>query len=288
MAVRALPATDWLRSNWLLALILVLVGTYSLLRVSFLLPTIISQGVPPDWLQLNHGAELIASGGNPYDWDSALRFRWSPLAAWMLVPLTALGPWAWMGMQFAAVAAMPSWPLRIATLLFWPFWQDIQAGNVMTFVVLAAAWALRGNRYGIFAFLALTLIVPRPLMLPIAAWLLWQNAEWRVPFALMALTSVGLAGVTGYLPDWIGALAASTEEIYGERWGPAVWLGAPGVLLGGIAAVWLTWKGWVGAASLAISPYWLVYYPLMLVLDVPSRLAARADVPRGGAAADES
>ena len=38
-------------------------------------------------------------------------------------------------------------------------------------------------------------------------------------------------------------------------------------------AAWLTWKGRLGLASLAASPYWLPYYLLMLLLELPIRTA---------------
>jgi hypothetical protein len=76
---------------------------------------------------------------------------------------------------------MPSWPLRIATLLAWPFWYDLLLGNVLVFVLLAGARALRGSRVATFAFLAMTVLMPRPLMVSLAAWLLWQRPGWRIP-----------------------------------------------------------------------------------------------------------
>lgn len=266
--VLARPLTRPLGLRLLLVLLLAVVGAYSVLRIGALIPTILTQDLPPDWMQLRFGGERVLAGESPYVWDSALRFRWSPVAAWLLVPLTAFGPWIWTAAQFAALVALRSLSLAVVTLLFWPFWQDVQAGNVMVFVLLAGVWALRGNAYGIGAWFVLALLIPRPLMLPLTAWLLWKHHEWRLPFAGMAIASVGLAAVTGLLPDWIGALAASTEEVYAERWGPAVWLGLVGVIAASGAAVVLAWRGWVGAASLLISPYWLVYYPLVLILDL--------------------
>jgi hypothetical protein len=61
--------------------------------------------------------------------------------------------------------------------------------------------------------------------------------------------------------------AGSTSEI---EWmfnvGPSRWLGAWWLLAGIPLAAWLTWRGRVGLASLAVSPYLLPYYLMFGVL----------------------
>jgi hypothetical protein len=176
----------------------------------------------------------------------------------VIVPMGLL---AWRLVHIVAALAMPSWTMRLLLLASWPFWFDVSLGNVLTFVVLAAAWALRGNRIAGMAFLALTLLIPRPLMFPVAAWLLWRQPGLRVPAVVMAVVIGGLTLATGLTGEWIGVLAGSTSEI---EWmfnvGPSRWLGAWWLVAGVPLAAWLAWKGRVGLASLAVSPYLLPYY----------------------------
>jgi hypothetical protein len=139
-------------------------------------------------------------------------------------------------------------------------------------VFVAAAWALEGSALGVGAFLGLTILVPRPLMLPLAAWLLWRHPRARVPF-LVALGVHAIAAIaTGWAPAWISALADSSAEIGSAlNFGPSRLIGLWWIPLGATLAVFLAWRGRIGLASLAISPYWLPYYFLMPLLELRRR-----------------
>jgi hypothetical protein len=153
-------------------------------------------------------------------------------------------------------------------LVSWPFWFDAVSGNVLTFVVLAAWWALKGNRVAIFAYLALCLLMPRPLMLPVAIWLLWKHAEWRLPFAGMVAINAVLVLMTGLADDWIPALLAATDTWQHKlNFGPSRLIGPAWVIVGIPLAVFLTWRGRLGLASLAVSPYILPTYWLFALLE---------------------
>jgi hypothetical protein len=62
--------------------------------------------------------------------------------------------------------------------------------------------------------------------------------------------------------------------------GPSLVLGAWWVPIGIILAVILTWRGRLGLASLAASPYWLPYYPAMLLLELADRVGSNRIVQR--------
>jgi hypothetical protein len=208
--------------------------------------------------------------------------------AYVFAVIGGMGAFAWRIVHVAAALAMPTWPMRLVTLAAWPFWYDVETGNVLVFVVLSAAWALRGRSVGIGAFLVLTLWFPRPLMLPILAYLLWKQPAWRVPAVALAVVMTLAALASGWAWDWVrllttlGAEAGSPNNL-----GPTRFLGPWWLLIGVPLAVWLTRRKHLGWASLAVSyPYVLPYYLLMLVLELPERIWAvgSARVRRGSAA----
>ena len=228
---------------------------------------ILRQPAPPDWSQLHLAGQLIASGHSPYDQPAGWFFRWSPLAAWALIPLTALPPFIWQTAQLASLAALPR-RIALVALASFPFWADVQAANVLTFALVLAWLALRGHRTAQVTYLALCLLVPRPLMLPVAAWLLWREPWLRWPFAGMAALSVIGAVATGYAGEWFGILLRSSSQQMPGSFGPAALLGLWWLPIGLALAAWLTWRGRLGLASLAASPYLLGYYWLFALLEL--------------------
>ena len=234
-----------------------------------------------DWRIFSEASERV-HGGELYAVTDTYAYRYSPLLAYLLGPLTALGPWAWRAAIVLSALALPTWPMRLAVLVSWPFWFDVQHGGTVTFALLAAAWALRGHRTAVVAYLALVLLIPRPLFLPIAGWLLWREAWVRVPFVAMLLASLGGAVLTGWADEWISRLLASGDEM-GSLWnlGPSRFIGAWWLAIGIPLAVWLTWKGRLGLASLAAAPYWLPYYFLFTAVHSASPTpAARSRASR--------
>lgn len=222
-----------------------------------------------DWIQYVEAARRV---GTPslYEVSNEYAYRYSPLLAYLFGPLSVLGAAGWRLLHIVAALALPTWPLRVLTLLSWPFWYDVQTGNVLVFVLLAGAWALRGRRVGIGCYLLIAILVPRPLMIPLAAWLLWKQPSWRAPF-VAALAVQGLVtGALGLIDDWMAALIAAGEDVFNpSNVGPSRLIGTgPWVLVGMPLAAWLTWRGRVGLASLAASPYWLPYYLLVPLLDL--------------------
>ena len=67
-------------------------------------------------------------------------------------------------------------------------------------------------------------------------------------------------------------LAGSGQDIYeGADLGPARFLGLWWWPVGLAIAAWLTLRGRLGWASVFASPYWLLHYGLMLLLEVNGR-----------------
>ena len=224
-----------------------------------------------DWVVLTTAADRVSAGLDPYGFafgDGS--FRWSPLVAWLFVPLGYIGPLAWRLLHLAALLLIPSRRLAIVVVLSWPFWFDVATGNVMTFVFVTATLALRGHRAAAIAALALTILVPRPLMIPLAAWLLWkQPGLWRWGLALVVL-HLGALLVTGWGGEWVARLASVAPDQIGIPFdvGPARLIGGLWVPIGLALAIILTLRGRVGWASLAASPYWLPYYLFMPLLEL--------------------
>ena len=154
-------------------------------------------------------------------------------------------------------------------LVSYPFFFDVSSGNLMVFVLLAGTWAIRGNRVAIAAYLLLAVLIPRPLTLPLAAWLLWKRPAWRLPAALVVLGVMASTAALGYGSAWADALTRSAGDVRNVfNLGPTGFIGPAWLLVGIPLGVWLTFRGRLGWASLAISPYLLPYYYLMLGLEV--------------------
>lgn len=222
-----------------------------------------------DWWLFEQAAERIGTG-TMYEWGAPAplgdhyEYRYSPIMAYLMAPMTWAGVWFWRALHLAVLALLP-WRLALATLLLWPFWFDVAHANVMTFVAVSGFLALRGNRYATWAYFALTLLVPRPLMIPLAAWILWKRPEWRVPVAGLVAGYSVLTLATGEGFAFLASLVHAGDMVaFAYNWGPSQFVGAWWMLVGVPLAGWLTYRGHVGWAGLAVSPYVLPYYVLIL------------------------
>jgi len=224
---------------------------------------------PFDWDNYVEAARRFPLG-TLYDWRYPYGYHYAPQLAPVLGLLTSAGIVAWRAAHFVALALLPSRRLALVLLVSYPFWADVNTGNLMVFVLLAAAWALRGNGAATSIYLALCVLIPRPVMLPLLAWLLWQHSAWRWPFVGMALLVVLTAIPTGYLPDWIGSFVSSgVKDVANDfNLSPSRFIGPAWLVIGVPLAAWLTIRGRLGWASMAISPYLLPYWVQMLGLEL--------------------
>ena len=218
---------------------------------------------PFDWQQFEIATQRLGTG-TLYEWEFRGSFeysyRYSPLFAHLMVPLVGLGITVWRFLQFAVLLMLP-WRVAVLALLAWPFWEDVYNANVMTFVFVAGWLAINGNRWGTMAYLLLTALVPRPLMLPLLVWILWRQPWARGPAAIGLVACVGLTLATGEAAGFVAALARGGNMIEFERnYGPSRWFGWAWLVVGVPLAVWLVWMGRIGFASLAVSPYLLPYH----------------------------
>jgi len=231
---------------------------------------------PHDWVVLSQVPARL-SDGTLYDHTPLYDYVWSPIMAWVLaLVIIPAGYWA----LFAArVATLPflGRELALLTVLSLPFWIDAVNGNYFTFIVVAGVLALRGSRVGGLAFLALACLMPRPIQVPMAAYLLWHRPALRIPFLAMLVASIAAAALSGYAGDWASALL-SFGQTGRDHLGPTRFVGMAWYLVGVPLAAWLTVKGKVGWAGLALSPYVLPQYLLAILweLDGSSALGATA------------
>ncbi len=220
-----------------------------------------------DWANFIEAGERFGTG-TLYEVDPPYAFRWSPVAAWLLGFVTLMPLWLWQVLHLAVLPLLRSWLLVAAVLVSYPFWFDVQTGNLMTFVAVLGVLALRGGRVATATFLVLTVLIPRPLMLPLAVWLLWQRPATRLPFAAFFVAHAAVVVALGYGAEWLAALTSVQAELGNAyNFGPSRFIGALWIPIGLALAAWLTWRGRLGLASVAISPYWLPYYFLMLLLE---------------------
>jgi len=214
----------------------------------------------------------VASWGSEvYDYP----WRYSPVMLPVVQVMVAAGPLALVGAHLVALVALARlgfWPLWLFALSAF-FWVDLIVGNVFTFVAVAAAFAITGSRAGSLLYMALTFLMPRPVQVPLALWLLWRRRDLRMPSALLfGLHALGVLA-SGLAWQWMGSLVGSTSLTYEPfSVGPGRIFGLYWLLIGVPVAALMVWRGGAPVASLAgvvASPFLLPQYLLMAVIAVP-------------------
>ena len=233
---------------------------------------------PPDWTGVVIASQRILGGADPYV-DQVLAFRWSPLAAWLFVPIAAAGFGLWQVLHVAVLAALSA-RLAIVTLACFAFWTDVAMGNVVTFGFVLAYLALSGNRLGILGFAVFALLVPRPLYIPVLIWIWIHQPTMRWPLVLVAVAITLLTLATGFAESWVSILLSSTGDIANPtNMAPSRLIGLAWVPIGIALGIVALRRGRIGLASLLFSPYWLPYYFLMVLLDFVPADRRRAATP---------
>ena len=241
----------------------------------FLPVTIALLAMPHDWMIWAQIPARLAQG-RLYEATAetattpAYFFVFAPLAGWVMAAVVPLGYALWWALHLGALPLLRDWKLIALTVLSVPFWIDTMIGSTVVWVFVAGVVAMRGSRWGAITYLALFLLMPRPVHLPLAGWLLWQRPDVRWPFALL-LAVVGLTTLaSGYTEDWIANLLWTGGDYLSveHNFSPTRLIGVVWLLIGVPLAAWLTWKGRVGIAGLAMTPYLLPPYLLMLLWDL--------------------
>lgn len=221
-----------------------------------------------DWNLIAEAGLRLLRGENPYlAGDVQGAFRYSPLFALVAGITQPLGPWPWRLLSAASLLLLPRRLALVAAISF-PFWYDLQVGNITTVMAALAVLSVQGRGWAQAGYLAFAALIPRPLMLPVALWIVWQRRSWWPWLIVAGILYVAVTWGTGWLEEWIGVLGSVSVGLEGktflgwQRWiGP--WWWAVAVPL---AAV-LMWRGRLGLASIAISPHIVPYYWLFLLLE---------------------
>lgn len=223
-----------------------------------------------DWDIFRRLPDAIATG-TVYDLGTAVPFAWSPVAAWIMAGASLIGYWPWVMVHIGAALLLYRTPLLLALVLVsYSFWFDVAQGNTVSFALIAGILAMQGSRPAGLAYLGLLLLVPRPLMAPLAIWLLWHDRSlWR-PFAVLFLMHAALVLISGDALPWLGVMV-SYDLAPGITIGPSAWLGRMWLLVGVPIAAYAAMRGKLGWAGLAVSPYITPQYLLMVLWELVPR-----------------
>lgn len=263
---------------WLVAALLVAVTSPLAL---YWWDLIVQGSITFDWdVYVEAGRRVWAGSPELYEQSDRYGFRHSPVFAYLVSLFAWIGSLGIRVVTFAAALALPTWPMRLLAIASWPFAMDVQHGALLTIIVFLAVWALRGSRVAGIGFLIATLLSPRALMMPIAAFLLWKHPDLRIPGVLIAVVHGLAVFATGYADDWLMALATVGTDQIGTllNLSPSRFIGGWWLLIGVPLAIWLTLRGRVAVAALAISPYVLPHYLLLLLIELDSRRHHSDDV----------
>ena len=219
-------------------------------------------------------------------------WRYSPVLLPVAGLMVAGGPWALGIAHLAAVvtlARLGGWMLWLFAFSAF-FWVDLLVGNIFTFVAVAGAFAIAGSRNGALLYLLLSVLMPRPVQIPLAIWLLWRRAELRTPFALIFVLHAVAVVATGLAMPWMGSLFGSLSQIWEPfSLGPGRLLGVWWLVIGIPVAAVMVWRGSARVAALAglvASPYLLPQHLLMGLIGGPLVIpkgAVQGAMPSAGA-----
>ena len=220
-------------------------------------------GVAPDFQQYADALERLLAGEPLYgpDW----LWRYSPVALVTLGPAIATGLIGWSLLHLAALLFVRPWYLAALVALSWPFWVDVISGNTLTFAAVAGIAAMRGSRFGAYTFWWLVLIIPRPVQLPLAAYLAWTRPELRRGLAVLTVVNMAMLVVIGQGVEWVRYLAErgteDSEAVFNLH--PAGEMGVAWLLIGLPLAAILSWRGFPGQAGVVLWPSVLAQYLLL-------------------------
>lgn len=193
-------------------------------------------------------------------------FIWSPVAGWLMIGAVQFGYWVWLVLHVAVVFLLRS-PLLIGLVLVsYGFWFDTAQGNTLTFSLIAGMLALRGSQAASLAYLALFVLIPRPLLLPLAVWIFWKQPAARWPFVAMLFVHAAAVFASGHAAPWIEVMLEYSGPAGVFDW--AAILGPWWLPIGLPISAWLTSRGRVGWAGMVVSPYLLPQYLIWPLIEL--------------------
>ncbi|MGQ0609277.1 MAG: hypothetical protein ACT4OQ_12580 [Chloroflexota bacterium] len=224
-----------------------------------------------DWQVLTDVGRQMLSGENPY--EAAGRgtiYRYSPLFAPIYGLTAPLGVWFWRALAFASLVLLPRKVALIALLSF-PFWFDVQHGNILTIMGVLAFLSVERQAWAQVGFLALAMLVPRPLMVPVTLWILWDRRAWW-PWIVSGLVAYAAAvWATGWGAAWLSTLVSIGGAHMQDYIGWVRFFGPWWPLAALPLTAYFMWRRRFGFASLALSPYWIMYYAIFLLIELATR-----------------
>lgn len=208
----------------------------------------------------------VAASGNPYQAGAGLdvAYVWSPLMVPVVMAVVAV-PALWALLHLTVLALPRDAWFALLMLCSWGFWNDVAGANTFTFSVVAGLMAWRGSRPAAIVYIALLMLMPRPVQVPLALLLLWRDRSLLVPSAILVVTHSVV--VAPYLADWIAAMVEYGRTTPHDL-GPRHFLGYAWVPIALVIAGWLVWKRRPGWAGLFASAYWLPQYFLMPLVEL--------------------
>lgn len=271
MTTRTLPATWTLpRMPWRW-IAMVVIGVAFAVNIAFGLAYALYGVAPHDYGSFDYPIYAEAThrlfNGRLYDWSTpGYIYVYSPVFAWLMIPFAWLGLWIWQAIHLLLFALFPTWKVRLYVLLMTPFWMDAWEGNVGIFFFVAGYWAIRGNRWATYAFMALCLMIPKPYFAPALLWILWKRPDTRKPFVAIFVAHAVLALATGYAFAWLLALPGASHDMHDNfNIMPSYFIGWAWWPIGLAISAWLLRKnhpGWAGVTAALYSGTHIIVMPL--------------------------
>jgi hypothetical protein len=257
----------WLTAHRaLLAMLLALVFSINLVWVMVIIGDFDESAA--DWELIAEAGRRALQGENPYlAGDVVGAYRYAPLYALLAGLAAPLGVLPWRVLSAASLLLLPRRLGLIAAISF-PFWYDLQVGNITTLMAVLAFLSVQGKGWAQVAYLTISVLIPRPLMLPVALWILWHRRLWWPWFIGAAALYAAASWATGWVDEWFSVLSSVSAGLEGKTflgWQRLVgsWWWVIALPLAGA----LMWRGRMGLASIAISPHIVPYYWLFLLVE---------------------
>jgi hypothetical protein len=234
-------------------------------------------------------ARLLHDPSTLYDWSETYTFRYTPLGALPFIPFVPLGEaaasWAWVGVKVVVLIGAAAWFAKpwdgrervlvaLLVLAFPPIVHDLMIGNVSTLTLLVfIAVARWPDARGGVAIGLLTLLMPKPHLLPVLAYLAIRR---RTEFAAAAATilvgvliGLGVFGTELWLA-FIGTLREPLERTFTANIGFSSLFGPAGVAIGVVAGLAVLAAGFMSGGSrgyglsiiggILMGPYTFIHY----------------------------